>query len=198
MTSCREFESDLVDYVYGELADPAQFEAHLAGCERCRSEVEQLRAVRVTLQSDDVASDSAFLATRIKARLRAEAARPSLFARLFSLRGGLAVATAALLVVVCLCVFHMADRDTGFASPPAVSDDFGARLDQARALAAGNRHAEALAACRELLSRYPYEERRDVLYALAIASAQHLGRDQEAKELATQRSNEQERKKNED
>ena len=43
--NCPESEKNLILYLYGELPDPEAFEVHLAGCEKCRKELERFRGV---------------------------------------------------------------------------------------------------------------------------------------------------------
>lgn len=175
-----------MDYLYGELADPAAFEAHLRECAACRREVEQLRGVRETLAAADAERAPEALAARIKTRLRARTSRAGWFAR-FSAPRHLALAAAAVLLAVFLVFSLRPGRETGFATPPA--DAAAVMLSEAEALSAGDRAEEALAKCRELLRRHPDFARRGEAYTLAIECARRLGRPAEAAELEASRNN---------
>ncbi len=46
--SCEQIDAQMIDFLYGELpaAERAAFEAHVAGCARCRSEVDAFGKTR--------------------------------------------------------------------------------------------------------------------------------------------------------
>lgn len=51
---------------------PDKLQAHLAGCERCRRELDELRATAALLDSWESPEPSPYFLTRLEARLRAE------------------------------------------------------------------------------------------------------------------------------
>jgi len=72
--SCQDVEIALGEYVDGTLGEPARtaFEAHLAGCERCRALVSDLRAIRQITLALEPALPAPHVWTRISAALEAE------------------------------------------------------------------------------------------------------------------------------
>src|SRR5262245_49675191 len=51
-TSCEQMSDRIVELLYGELSDDGRtsLDAHLAGCDRCRSEIEAFRGARAAVR----------------------------------------------------------------------------------------------------------------------------------------------------
>lgn len=192
MSACPQHLETLMDYVYGELEDPAPFERHLAACPACREEVEALRGVRATVHDNTARVASPYIATRIKARLRERHERRTWWERLLP---AYRVAFASCLaLVICLAgYFTMRTRDAAHMSAPAESaagiPETDLLLREAADHAAAGRHAEALQKSRSLLRDHADFPRRDEAYTIAIRAAQALGDTVQADALEAERTN---------
>jgi hypothetical protein len=71
---CRGMDSRLADLLLDPEAVPARVQSHVAGCERCSGELEELRATMALLDSWQASEPSPYFLTRLDARMREERA----------------------------------------------------------------------------------------------------------------------------
>jgi cytochrome c-type biogenesis protein CcmH/NrfG len=91
-SNCTGMESKLADMLLDPARVPAKVHTHVAECEACRRELEELKATMGLLDSWDAPEPSPFFMTRMQARMREEReAAPAgwLARRLASFRAGL-------------------------------------------------------------------------------------------------------------
>jgi hypothetical protein len=94
---CTGMDAKLAELLLDPAAAPAKVHAHVAGCERCRRELEELRAIMVQLDHWKAPEPSPYFLSRLEARLREErAAEPAgwLMGGLARLRAGFAYGPA--------------------------------------------------------------------------------------------------------
>jgi hypothetical protein len=87
--NCTGMSAKLVDLLLDPEAVPAEAQAHVAGCECCRRELDELRATMVLLDTWKVPEPSPYFLTRLEARLKEERAAVSAAGWLARLRAGL-------------------------------------------------------------------------------------------------------------
>lgn len=139
MDDCREFDSDLVDGLFGEISDEREIllNEHLAACGSCRRRERQLLALRNAVRRPDPHAPE-WLRERIRAALprdeTAGRAAPSLSGRLTGLFRrpvpAYAAAIACGVIAVAARVVEL-DRDARVAEPlpinlsaPGAAPDF--------------------------------------------------------------------------
>ena len=69
---CTEMEEKLADLLLDPSAVPENVSTHLAGCEDCRRQVEELRATMALMDSWEAPEPNPFFMTRFQARLQDE------------------------------------------------------------------------------------------------------------------------------
>lgn len=69
---CAGMDKKLASLLLDPAAAPAEAQAHLAGCERCRRELEELRAAISLMDDWEAPEPSPYFLTRLQARLRQE------------------------------------------------------------------------------------------------------------------------------
>jgi hypothetical protein len=75
---CRGMDSRLAEMLLDPEDVPAKVQSHIAGCERCGSELEELRATMALLDSWQAPEPNPYFLTRLDARMREErAAEPA-------------------------------------------------------------------------------------------------------------------------
>lgn len=90
---CAGMETKLANLLLDPATAPAKVLAHVEGCERCRRELDELRATMALLESWEGPEPSPYFLTRLEARLREEReARPAGW--LAGLRAGFAYGPA--------------------------------------------------------------------------------------------------------
>lgn len=90
-SNCTGMESKLADLLLDPASVPAKVHVHVAECEACRGEVEELKATMGLLDAWEAPQPSPYFMTRMQARMseEREAAPTGWFARRFaSLRAG--------------------------------------------------------------------------------------------------------------
>jgi hypothetical protein len=65
-------EERLADLLFDSESAPAEVQAHVAGCARCRSEVDELRSTMNLLDAWEAPEPNPYFMTRMEARLREE------------------------------------------------------------------------------------------------------------------------------
>jgi anti-sigma factor RsiW len=70
--NCAEMDTKLVDLLLDAEAAPAEVRAHLAGCDRCRHELNELRATMAVLDAWEGPEPTPYFMTRLNARFREE------------------------------------------------------------------------------------------------------------------------------
>jgi hypothetical protein len=70
--NCTGMESKLADLLLDPASVPAKVQAHVAGCEGCRSELDRLRATMNLLDTWQAPEPSPYFVTRLAARMREE------------------------------------------------------------------------------------------------------------------------------
>jgi len=70
--NCTGMDAELANLLLDPAAAPAEVQTHLAGCDRCRGELDELRAAMVLLDTWEGPEPSPYFLTRLKARLREE------------------------------------------------------------------------------------------------------------------------------
>jgi anti-sigma factor RsiW len=82
--NCTGMDAELANLLLDPAGAPAEVQSHLAGCDRCRRELDELRAAMALLDTWEGPEPSPYFLTRLKARLREEreAEPASWFARL--------------------------------------------------------------------------------------------------------------------
>jgi hypothetical protein len=71
-SNCTGMESKLADLLLDPARVPAKVHAHVAECEACRSELEELKATMGLLDAWEAPEPNPFFMTRMQARLRQE------------------------------------------------------------------------------------------------------------------------------
>ncbi len=71
---CKNYQNYLPDLLFDPKAVPAAISTHLFGCDRCRSEVNELRATMLLMEEWTAPEPSAFFDSQLHARLRVEQA----------------------------------------------------------------------------------------------------------------------------
>jgi len=95
-SKCTEMESKLADLLLDPAAAPAAVSTHVAGCEDCRRELQELKATMGLLDSWQAPEPSPYFMTRMNARMREEreSAPSGWFARkVASMRAGFSYGT---------------------------------------------------------------------------------------------------------
>jgi len=84
--NCTGMDSKLADLLLDLESAPAKVRTHVEGCDRCRGELEQLRATMDLLDSWEAPEPNPYFLTRMEARMREERVAPpqSWLARLSS------------------------------------------------------------------------------------------------------------------
>lgn len=84
--NCAGMDAKLAELLLDPAAAPARVQTHVAGCERCRRELDELRATMALLESWEAPEPSPYFLSRLAARMREErAAEPAGW-----LKGGIA------------------------------------------------------------------------------------------------------------
>jgi hypothetical protein len=85
-SNCAGMESKLADLLLDPESAPAKVRTHVAGCDGCRSQLEELRATMNLLDAWQAPEPNPYFLTRLEARMREErqAAPAGWFARLRS------------------------------------------------------------------------------------------------------------------
>lgn len=76
MNKCTAMETKLADMLLDPEAAPAKVKAHVAECESCRRELEELRATMAVMDAWTVPEPSPYFTTRLNARMREERDAP--------------------------------------------------------------------------------------------------------------------------
>jgi anti-sigma factor RsiW len=134
MINCKTCQSHLPDLLLDDSYQAAhpELDAHLAACDACRTELQELRATYALLDAWPAPEPSAYFDSRLGARLReAEAARPEgLFERLYAfltfstgrqLRPALASALMLVLLLGGGTYAGIYEHDAHIAQPAATS-----------------------------------------------------------------------------
>lgn len=84
MKSCKAIESKLADLLLDPASVPARVQSHVAVCESCRSELNELKATMAAMDAWTAPEPSPYFFTRLNARMREEreSAPAGWFARL--------------------------------------------------------------------------------------------------------------------
>jgi hypothetical protein len=69
MNKCTGMETKLAEMLLAPEAAPAKVTAHVAGCDACRMELEELRATMALLDTWEVPEPNPYFLTRLNARL---------------------------------------------------------------------------------------------------------------------------------
>ncbi len=69
---CAEMDAKLANLLLDPATAPAEVRTHVEGCDRCRSELDALRATMALLESWEAPEPSPYFLTRLEARLREE------------------------------------------------------------------------------------------------------------------------------
>jgi hypothetical protein len=128
-SNCTAVESKLADLLLDPASVQPKVHAHVAECETCRHEVEELKATMGLLDAWKAPEPSPYFMTRIEARMRQEreAAPAGWFARkLAGFRAGMTYGSrmharplAAMALTVLLLLGGGAYLDLTFSNPPA-------------------------------------------------------------------------------
>ena len=70
--NCAGMDAKLANLLLDPAAAPAKVQAHVEGCERCRRELDELRATMALLDTWKAPEPSPYFLTRLEARLREE------------------------------------------------------------------------------------------------------------------------------
>ena len=70
--NCTGMESKLADLLLDPAAVPAKVQAHVAECDGCRRELDELRATMALLDAWEAPEPSPYFMTRLDARMREE------------------------------------------------------------------------------------------------------------------------------
>jgi hypothetical protein len=70
--NCAGMDAELASLLLDPVAAPAEVQTHLAGCDRCRRELDELQAAMALLDTWKGPEPSPYFLTRLKARLRDE------------------------------------------------------------------------------------------------------------------------------
>jgi anti-sigma factor RsiW len=76
MNKCTAMEEKLADMLLAPQAAPAEVKAHVAACESCRKELEEVRATMAAMDAWSVPEPSPYFMTRLGARMREERDAP--------------------------------------------------------------------------------------------------------------------------
>ena len=76
MTKCTAMETKLADMLLDPEAAPAKVKTHVAECESCRKELEELRATMALMDTWTTTESSPYFMTRLNARMREEREAP--------------------------------------------------------------------------------------------------------------------------
>lgn len=76
MNKCTAMETKLADMLLDLEAAPAKVKQHVAECESCRKELEELRATMALMDAWTVPEPSPYFMTRLNARMREEREAP--------------------------------------------------------------------------------------------------------------------------
>jgi len=71
-TNCTGMDVELTGMLLDPLSVPAKVQTHVAGCERCRRELEELKAAMQLLDTWEAPAPSPYFLTRLGARMREE------------------------------------------------------------------------------------------------------------------------------
>jgi len=75
---CDEMNDKLADLLFDPAAAPAKVRTHVEGCDRCRRELDELRATMALMDSWEAPEPNPYFLTRLEARMRDErAAEPA-------------------------------------------------------------------------------------------------------------------------
>jgi anti-sigma factor RsiW len=76
--NCAGMDAKLADLLLDAATVPVEVQSHLEGCERCRRELNELRATMTLMESWEAPEPGPYFLTRLAARMREErAAEPS-------------------------------------------------------------------------------------------------------------------------
>ena len=76
MSKCTAMETKLADMLLDPEAAPAKVKTHVAECESCRKELEELRATMALMDTWTTTEPSPYFMTRLNARMREEREAP--------------------------------------------------------------------------------------------------------------------------
>jgi anti-sigma factor RsiW len=76
MNKCTAMETKLADMLLDPEAAPAKVKAHVAECDSCRKELEEMRATMAAMDAWSVPEPSPYFMTRLGARMREEREAP--------------------------------------------------------------------------------------------------------------------------
>jgi anti-sigma factor RsiW len=76
MNKCTAMEEKLADMLLDPQAAPAEVEAHVAACESCRKELDEVRATMTAMDAWTAPEPSPYFMTRLGARMREEREAP--------------------------------------------------------------------------------------------------------------------------
>jgi hypothetical protein len=74
---CAEMNDKLADLLFDPAAAPAKVRIHVEGCDRCRRELDELRATMALMDSWEAPEPNPYFLTRLEARMREERAAES-------------------------------------------------------------------------------------------------------------------------
>ncbi len=97
-TNCNGMNSKLADLLFDPKAVPAKVQTHVAECERCRTELAELKATMELLDRWEAPEPSPYFLTKLDARMREEreaAPQGWLASRIARLRAGFAYGPVA-------------------------------------------------------------------------------------------------------
>ena len=72
--NCAKMNAKLADLLLDPAAAPAKLRTHVEGCDRCRRELDELRATMALMDSWEVPEPNPYFLTRLEARMREERA----------------------------------------------------------------------------------------------------------------------------
>lgn len=115
----------LSEYIDGVLADEERvaIDAHLEGCENCRDALEELRTTVGHIKETEEVEPPPWLASRIMAHVREEAAKKESWRRFFSpavLRPVMSGVAIAFVAVVSLYIYQSTRPEVSFQEMPAL------------------------------------------------------------------------------
>jgi hypothetical protein len=76
MKKCTAMEEKLADMLLDPEAAPAKVKTHVAACESCRRELEEMRATMAAMDAWTVPEPSPYFMTRLGAQMREEREAP--------------------------------------------------------------------------------------------------------------------------